>query len=157
MTRKTRLELDNNLKNEMCQLIVAGMPRLRACSKLSVSMRTYRRWYENAKEAAEKEDYENIFFEFIEALDAAESAFIASAIDDIKYAGKKDWRAAAWLLERTFPSEFSKEVGKAASEPVIVATTNEAIQITPEAAQKVIDDDKARRSRRARTKHFGAN
>ena len=53
---------------------------------------------------------EGPYFEFAEALEKAQGGFIDANLRIIRKAAKKTWQAAAWLLERTRPQEFSRSV-----------------------------------------------
>lgn len=46
--------------------------------------------------------------EFDAALSAAEAAFVEEQTENIRSAGKKNWTASAWLLERRWPQFFSQ-------------------------------------------------
>lgn len=46
--------------------------------------------------------------EFATALDAALATAKSSMLAHVRNAAPKDWKAAAWLLERRFPEEFAR-------------------------------------------------
>ena len=72
-----------------------------ACWVAGVSDRTYRRW------RARGEAGEGAFSAFLSAVQRTRAAARRDALAIIREAGKTDWRAAAWLVERSDPGNWS--------------------------------------------------
>lgn len=70
-----------------------GYPRSAAAAAGGIAYSTMREW-------------EKAFPEFSEALEKAEGAAKSDLVD--KVAAAKSWQAAAWLLERRWPTEFAQ-------------------------------------------------
>ncbi len=83
--------------DEARDLIIAalkkGYPRSSAAAAGGIAYSTLREW-------------EKAFPEFSEALEKAEGAAKSDLVD--KVAAAKSWQAAAWLLERRWPTEFAQ-------------------------------------------------
>jgi len=79
---------------EICKYISQGNTVVDSCALSDISKDTFYRWYR------EKSD-------FSDAIKKAKLKCKAEYIDIIKKASKKKWQAAAWWLERNYPSEYS--------------------------------------------------
>jgi hypothetical protein len=88
--------LDEMKCREICALISAGCGMTDAARYVGCAVCTIRR------EALRNP-------QFSDALQRAYLAAELSPLHDIRAAGKKYWRAAAWLLERTNPQRFAKQ------------------------------------------------
>ncbi len=53
-------------------------------------------------------DWQRKFPEFYDAVKKAEAQLQASLVQHIEKASRKNWTAAAWLLERRFPEEWGR-------------------------------------------------
>lgn len=76
------------------------MPLKSACAVAGINASTYRRWVRRGEAG------EPLYEEFAIAARRVRALFAAELVRGIETAGKEDWRAAAWLLERLFPREF---------------------------------------------------
>ncbi|MGI8436100.1 MAG: hypothetical protein ACR2NX_04250 [Chthoniobacterales bacterium] len=79
----------------ICKLVQKGLSVRHASEKVRVHYTTIGRW-------RQEDD------EFDAALRAAEAAFIEEQTANIRGAGKRNWQASAWLLERKWPQFFSQ-------------------------------------------------
>jgi hypothetical protein len=79
----------------ICKLVKKGLSIPHAAEKVHVHHTTIGRWRQDDPK-------------FNAALLAAESAFIEEQIENIRSAGKRNWCASAWLLERKWPQFFSQ-------------------------------------------------
>lgn len=77
-----------------CQLAALGLPRREVALRLGCSPRTLRR------ERQRNPDFERLY-------DEAEAATLGRPLDHLKRLAETNWRAAAWLLERTKPRKFA--------------------------------------------------
>jgi hypothetical protein len=121
-------EYDEILADAIYDLVrLHGHSDVAAAACYGVSASAIKRWLR------EHED-------FAADLDAARAEFKEGIVEKIRYATKRDgtldWRARAWLLERTFPDEFGRPGKKA--EPTDVEkypdnpkTWDEAMQCEP--------------------------
>ncbi len=82
--------------------IKCGAPNKVACEGAGVGESTLYQWLELARERPGSE-----YAEFAEQLTRARQEGRISRLALIQKAAKLDWRAAAWLLERDMPEEFS--------------------------------------------------
>lgn len=79
----------------ICKLVQKGLSIPHAAEKVHVHHTTVGRWRQDD-------------LEFDAALRAAEAAFIEEQTENIRGAGKRNWCASAWLLERKWPQFFSQ-------------------------------------------------
>lgn len=80
-----------------------GLPYQSACEASGVSYRTFREWMKRGEEA---EDESDEYSQFSHAVLCAKAERTSKRIKHIE--SSEDWRAQAWLLERTNPDEFRK-------------------------------------------------
>ncbi len=91
--------LDEFKRREICALVAAGSGMADAARYVGCSARTIRR------EALRNEN-------FHEALRNAELSAQLEPLRSLRKAAASNWRAAAWLLERTNPDRFAKHDAK---------------------------------------------
>src|SRR5690606_35084505 len=87
--------LDDIKRREVCALISAGCGMEAAARYVGCSPRTIRR-----------EALRNV--EFHQRLRKAEVGVELKPLEEIRTAAQSQWRAAAWLLERTNPERFAR-------------------------------------------------
>ena len=73
-----------------------------SCEALGISETTYYRWLEKAEDPKQKPCYG----EFRERMIRARGLAKANGLKQIIDAGKTDWRARAWVMERVYHDEF---------------------------------------------------
>ena len=83
-------------RSEILDLIATGLTRDDACEVAGIHRASLYRWLKNATYAT--------------ALNQAEIRNKARCITLVQNAGKSSWRAAAWWLEKRYPTEFGKQV-----------------------------------------------
>jgi transposase-like protein len=74
--------------------LASGLTIVAACGIVGISQQTYYNWLDK-------------YPEFREAVDGARPVFESEMQRVIKEQAPKDWRAAAWLLERRYPESYS--------------------------------------------------
>lgn len=83
---------------KICSFLKEGMGRVKAAKSAGVAFSTFHHWCQTKSE-------------FLDAVKKAEDEFFesikAGCVGNILKATQKAWQAAAWLLERKFPEEFS--------------------------------------------------
>jgi len=101
----------------ICELIASGKFDKEVASIIGVSEVSWHNWKRRGKEIQEKlqanDSYklttrEQLYLDFYESLNKAYAKAEMEAINDIRQASKKDWRAAAWFLERRYRGNWSK-------------------------------------------------
>ena len=95
MTKRGRKTIYNEaIKNRIVEALVKGHFISEACSLAGISVDTFYRWYNLGVEG------DQVYSEFSDAIDEAQAQAITDALTDIREAGRDDWRASAWFLER---------------------------------------------------------
>jgi len=77
----------------------AGVSLTKACDTVAIGVSSYYRHIEG---------YPDILEEIKSVLDAQKHSRREQAVETIFDAFKKDWKAAAWWLERNYPHEFGR-------------------------------------------------
>lgn len=99
---------DCKLTDERQELIVehlqAGHRRCVVCDLVGIAPRTFRAWLQKGREGSPRHAA------FRRAVLRAEAGSEKQAIDTIRGAGDRDWRAEAWWLERTRPDVYGDKV-----------------------------------------------
>lgn len=104
MARPTKLTPE--LQEKICKLIAAtGCTVEGAAAAVDVAASTVYEW--RSRGLIERKGR---FAEFAEALMRARAKSEAALVASIATAGKTDWRAAAWILERRFPDQYGNRV-----------------------------------------------
>jgi Winged helix-turn helix len=75
-----------------------------ACAACGIARRTVYNWLERAQEVGAPAEY----VEFAELIELARASGEARNVRLIADAAEKDWKAAAWLLERNAPERYAK-------------------------------------------------
>ena len=149
--------------DKMMQGLRKGYTRKIVCQAVGVSPRTMRVWMNGSAEKPLKDG-------FLEKVLEAESHGQSFLVDQITFHGEKDWRANAWLLERTKP-EFSARsktsqatqdkldelaVQKAEAEVDHVRAKTEALRknaISPDQILELLEDARTTKSPSKSTAH----
>lgn len=101
----------------LCKWIREGNTYKDACAMEGISYETFRTW-EKEKSA------------FSVAVGRSEALCKSDCIALIQKAEKKDWKAAAWILEHRFPQEYSLRTSRLENNVLVQGVEN---------AQKVVD------------------
>jgi len=121
----------------LCDAIAAGMPMKGACVVAGVGVTTLNEWRERYPDLEER------------ILDARENARL-KALQAIKVAGGKDWRAHAEWLRLTFPADYRGSGGKIAISATAIANvsgpimTDERLAELQEARQRLLREQDAK-------------
>lgn len=83
------------VRKRICQYVSQGLPREHAANLAGVSVDAFY-------------SCQARFPEFAEAIKDASARFVRTHVQRIAKAGRKEWTASAWLLERLFPESFGK-------------------------------------------------
>ena len=97
------------IANRLVQAVSSGMSQRNASKLIGISEDTFSRWKREHKEFADK-------------LEASSQMFLAKNLEIIQKAGERSWQASAWLVERTFPQEYSPKLTQdiTSNQPVVV-------------------------------------
>lgn len=88
------------LGKRFCEIVRRGNFRETACAEIGITPPTMRRWLRMASEGHEE------LRAWVRDLDAAEAEAEDVMVVAIRRAAIKDWRAAAWYLERRGPKRW---------------------------------------------------
>lgn len=85
------------MRGKICKLVNAGAPLPYACEAAGMSWNTVKVWLRRGR--AGEEPYAT----FVQEWKAAKAAWVAGSVLRVTKAGERNWKAAAWLLERRVP------------------------------------------------------
>ena len=85
----------------ICEAVARGLSPSRAAIVCGVSKQALSDWCDP--------NGLNFDQDIPDSIARAESAFIQARLASVQAAEPKDWRAAAWLLERRYPAEFGEQ------------------------------------------------
>lgn len=110
MVNKTKLNPD--VISTMAKLFELGCTAKATYDAVRVGASTYMHWIKVGEEAAEKDPvnlspWELLCVELVEKTNQAQAKFQEKCLIIIQDATPKTWQAAAWLLERRNPKDFS--------------------------------------------------
>lgn len=135
-------DLGPDVTARIVQIIKAGGFQESAAAAAGISRRTFYSWLARGdSDAPEDEPYR----EFREAVEQAKAEAEARHVVLISQAAAKDWKAAAWLLERHNPEAFAKpsqrndDAKPAASTPhadPLDALDAEVVELAPRRARR---------------------
>jgi len=95
----------DEVKENLLKYISIGVPNKYACQAVSIDEHTLYNWIEKGRKAKSGK-----YFQFFQSYTQARGKFVVSNMAIIeKHAKEKDFRAAAWLLERLHSEEFGKK------------------------------------------------
>lgn len=103
MGRPDRLTKERH--ERIVQLIRNGVYIQTACEANGIGTSTYYRWLENA----DNPDADPKYREFREAITRARAEAEARHVLHVEQAARTDWKAAAWFLERSFPTRYGRQ------------------------------------------------
>ncbi len=108
-------KLTPELADKLVALVAAGNFITTALVVVGVSQPTYYDWLDKGDPAGADEQWA-AHRELRARIETARAEGIALNVSIIQQAAKKDWRAGAWLLERTAPERFSRSGIRARTE-----------------------------------------
>jgi hypothetical protein len=98
MARPTKLS--EEVEKAICDAIEAGSTYAAAAEAAGIAVSTFNDWLKDERPR---------FVQFSEAVRRANARFMTEGLRRIKEAGRKDWRAIAWSLERRLPEYFGQQ------------------------------------------------
>lgn len=106
MTAGRKTVLTPAVHETIVRLVNAGVPIKRAAMSQGVSARAVMNWMARGR-ASDPEAPDEPYATFAQEVDAARGVYLSGLVMRVGKASDKDWRAAAWMLERQF-KEFSE-------------------------------------------------
>jgi hypothetical protein len=118
-----RSKLTPAVHDAIVKLVGNGAFIERACDEVGISERTFYGWIKRGEDPDETDPR---YLRFLQATTRARAAFENRTLNVVVQAAPTDWRGAAWLLERLFPTRYSNmrkvELTGAGGGPVTIAT-----------------------------------
>ena len=116
--RTTRLTPEVHAKVE--EALRAGAYQRDAAAFAGISVRTFYAWLARGREAVEAlergdpvEGVDRDLAAFLHMVEGTRSRVLVELVGIVQDAARRDWRAAAWFLERSYPEHYGKrEPGK---------------------------------------------
>lgn len=115
MGRKPKLTKE--VTERAVQAIKAGNYNVVAAQFAGVTERTFYSWIEKGESAERKSldgetltDDEASYLHFLQSIRSARNELEVRHTLSVNKAAEKDWRAAAWFLERSFPSRWGRNL-----------------------------------------------
>lgn len=124
-------KLTPELQAQFCRYVADGLTKKGAAEAVCISEAALYDWLQHGQKDKDS-GKETLFSEFLESVKKAEADFKLTHIRTIQEASADDWKAAAWLLERCYRSEYGRATmdvnlgGQPGGEPV---HTEAAVQI----------------------------
>jgi hypothetical protein len=97
--------LTPELAEQLTALLRAGNQIHVVCDAVGIDRRTYSRWMQRGLSGRARD---KPYRELRAQVERARAEAEARAVTQIARASTEDWRAAAWLLERSFPERWGK-------------------------------------------------
>lgn len=85
--------------------IEQGMPLKQAAAIAGMSYDTLNHWQKRGENESAPEEYR----QFCQQLRRSQAVAMQVHLSSICDAAKRDWRAAAWMLERRYPEDFARQ------------------------------------------------
>lgn len=114
-----RPKIDEHRTEAILDALKDGGTYEMAAANANISRKTLYNWLRKGREAREaREDpqrdveevtpWDDLYIDFLEAVEEAELEIKKTLVGRIKDAGKDYWQANAWIAERRWPEEFSQ-------------------------------------------------
>jgi phage/plasmid-associated DNA primase len=98
MSRPTKLSKD--IQDAICEALESGATYAAAAEAAGIAYSTFNEWMK---------DERPLYVKFSEAVRRSNARFMTESLKRIKDAGRRDWRALAWSLERRMPEHFGQQ------------------------------------------------
>jgi hypothetical protein len=112
--RPVKTHVHPHIAARICEALRLGMPYKQAALYGGVSYQTLLNWRKRADEG------DSGFIEFVEAMSQAEAQGMLSLLLLIRAAAEqpRNWRAAAWILERRWPETWGRPYKSKPAPPI---------------------------------------
>jgi hypothetical protein len=103
---------------ELCGYLEEGTTIKTAATLAGISERGYHLWKKRGREEIDRVDEsprrsvrksERMYVEFVKRTEQARRKAVRKRVENVRDAGKEDWRAAAWMLERMDKENWTKK------------------------------------------------
>jgi hypothetical protein len=98
-----RSELNQELAKRLCAILADANTIGTACAACGITDRTFHNWMKRGEE-----EKRGPFFQFLQSATRARATARMKLVKIISDAAPRDWKAAAWQLERQYPEEFGR-------------------------------------------------
>jgi transposase len=105
---RTSKVLDPRVTEVFLDGIRQNLTRNLACKKAGINPGSFSRWMTRAREADVSGENDSIYVVFRNKLEKIEAETAAELVQTIETASHKDWKAAAWVVERRHPDDYGK-------------------------------------------------
>ena len=99
--------LTEPVRTALLAAIRSGCPYSYACAAAGVSYSTFLNWTRQGRSDLTAGDTATAFAAFLLAVKRAEAEGVAARLEIINEAARRNWAAAAWVLERRLPQHFA--------------------------------------------------
>ena len=114
MARPTKLTPE--VEERLVRAISVGATYKDACACAGISFQTFLNWKKRAQRAVEQvgerdgepEETDHPFVEFFDRIKRAQGEAAVGLLAMIGKAANRDWKAAAWMLERRYPESYDR-------------------------------------------------
>mgnify|MGYP006297104773 CR=1 FL=1 len=106
------LKLTPDVVKRFVNAMRLGAPFDLSCRYAQVHRATAYKWLKQAEAdvAAGLDADASVYVQFAEAVELAEGEMLVANLAVLEKAAARDWKAAAWRLERRFPQQFGRKV-----------------------------------------------
>jgi len=136
--KRPRSTLSPELGDRILALVRRGSHRETACATVGISPRTLQSWLERAKQGG---PYSARYKRFADAMDKAEAEAESFTLSAIVLAGKQDWRALAWVLERRGAQRWNSKRAAEKKDDSRKGTLSDLIALRLERADEAPGED----------------
>lgn len=111
-------KIDDTKIEVLCKALRMGNTNRNACALAGINYDLFRRWMAlggfplsgtKERDVTSVEDAEEPYYSFAVNVTLARAQAEQRAVDQVIAAGDKDWRAAAWMLEKSNPDDWAPE------------------------------------------------
>lgn len=99
--------LTPTVESRILQAIQAGATYEIAAKFAGITPRSFYGWINRGKQAEERQDFEDIYFQFFQKVNMANAQGAVTNLALVQKQAAEDWRAAAWIL--TYRHGYNKE------------------------------------------------
>lgn len=103
-TRGARPKLNEKVQTKICNALRSSAFREQAARLAGIGVSTLYHWLDLGRQ----ENAPKVYREFLEAVETAEAESEAALAARITQAAPRDWKAAAFILERKYPKRWGK-------------------------------------------------
>jgi len=137
MSRPTLLT--PKVESKILQAIQAGATYEIAAKFAGITARSFYGWINRGKQAEERQDFEDIYFQFFQKVNMANAQGAITNLALVQKAASQDWKAAAWILTNRHGYNKEQQSSPVININVESANANLLIQQIEENQKKLED------------------